>query len=226
MAGCQSPPLPQAALAAMLGCVLGGFQNAGTSTDRPPEPQRQRRRRSPRPARRHADRRRGGGHRRAHPCRPQDGDPADRQGRADPQIRPDHRLRHQRHRAPASTSTCTTAPWATSPATMRWARACATSRWCRRPSARASRAIVRDNGKVGTRNYIGVLSTVNCSASRSASSSPSASRTRSWRDTRTSTASSPSPTAPAAAWPTAARATPPCSGRCGASPSTPISPRS
>ena len=89
-----------------------------------------------------------------------------------------------------------------------------------------SAAIVRGNGKVGTRNYIGILSTVNCSASvsqvhrravpgRGAGAVPERRRR-----------SSPSPTAPAAAWPTAARATPPCSGRCGASPRTPTSPRS
>ena len=42
-----------------------------------------------------------------------------------------------------------------------------TSRWCPRRSARSfQRLSCAANGKVGTRNYIGILSTVNCSASR------------------------------------------------------------
>ena len=52
--------------------------------------------------------------------------------------------------------------------------------------------IVRPNGQVATRNFIGVLSTVNCSATVAPRSA--------WPIIRMSTASSPSRTAPAAVW--------------------------
>ena len=59
---------------------------------------------------------------------------------------------------------CRTARCRSSSATMRWARTCATSRWCLRRRGRAFRAMCARTARPGTRNYIGVLSTVNCSA--------------------------------------------------------------
>ena len=86
----------------------------------------------------------------------------------------------------------------------------------------------RANGQVGTRNYIAVCATVNCSATvirRAAEQRacpPASSAT-----TPTSTASSPSPTAPAAAWPPPAPASTTSSACSGATPPTPTSaPRS
>ena len=120
---------------------------------------------------------------------------------------------------------CRTAPCATSRATTRSAPTCAPiDDGARGASGPRSRATCARNGKVGTRNYIGVLSTVNCSATRLEVHRRALPDARCWRSTRTSTASSRSPTAPAAAWPTAARATPPCSARSGASPGTRTSP--
>ena len=67
--------------------------------------------------------------------------------------------------APAIGCTSTTSRCATSRATIVSPRAQRTTRSCRRSCARHSKAIVRPNGKAGTRNYIGILTSVNCSAS-------------------------------------------------------------
>ena len=97
------------------------------------------------------------------PAGPQDRDARRRAGRAGAPLQPDHRLRHARHRAPASTCTCTTSRWATS---QRDYAFCVADR--SRPSSSPSPAtflgIVRADGRVATRNYIGILTSVNCSA--------------------------------------------------------------
>jgi altronate hydrolase len=67
----------------------------------------------------------------------------------------------------------------------------------------------RANGDVGTRNYIGILTSVNCSATVAKFMASSTT-------TRKSTASFPSCTAPAAPWTRMARATRSCGGRSGA----------
>ena len=126
----------------------------------------------------------------------------------------------------ASTSTCTIAACASSPATTpsgQDVRPIAMVPEAERPLVRRLRARQRQgrHAQLYRHPVDGELLGLGL-----ASSSPSASRPRCWRSTRTSTASSRSPTAPAAAWPTAARATPPCSGRCGASRRTRTSPRS
>ena len=79
----------------------------------------------------------------------------------------------------------------------------------------------RANGQVGTRNYIAVCATVNCSATviRRAAEQVMASGILA-RLSRTSTASSPSPTAPAAAWRPPGRASTTCSACSGATPPT------
>ena len=90
----------------------------------------------------------------------------DPRGRTRPPLQPDHRLREPRHRARASTSTSTTSRCGASTATTRSAPTRS------RPSTCGTPAIVhghlaRDGpnaGKVATRNYLGILSTVNCSA--------------------------------------------------------------
>ena len=79
----------------------------------------------------------------------------------------------------------------------------------------------RANGQVGTRNYIAVCATVNCSATvirRAAEHGHGLRHPRA--TTPTSTASSPSPTAPAAAWPPPAPASTTSSACSGATPPT------
>ena len=95
------------------------------------------------------------------------------------------------------------------------------------PEARATfEGFRRGNGKAGTRNYIGILTSVNCSASVARFMAEAVSRSGILAAiSRTSTASSRSSTAPAAAWPARARATRRWSARNGATPATPTSPR-
>ncbi len=59
------------------------------------------------------------------------------------------------------------------------------------PDANAppSMGIVRDDGRVATRNFVGILSTVNCSATVVARASPTGSRPSGWPSFPTSTAS-------------------------------------
>ena len=85
-------------------------------------------------------------------------------GRARPQVRPDHRLRVASRFPPGRWSTSITSR-----------RTCLSATTPSRPSGRSSRGptaadvrgYLRPDGRVGTRNYIAVISTVNCSASTS-----------------------------------------------------------
>jgi altronate dehydratase len=74
----------------------------------------------------------------------------------------------------------------------------------------------RADGRVGTRNYVGVLTSVNCSATVARLIAEAADRSACWTTIRTSTASSRSPIPRAAAWPVTARASTCCAGPCGA----------
>ena len=87
------------------------------------------------------------------------------QGRAGAQVRPDHRLRHAADRAGrlGAHAQCRDARFRARLSLRR--RRARTTRCCRPNCARPSRAIVRPGGKTGTRNYIGILTSVNCSAS-------------------------------------------------------------
>ena len=111
-----------------------------------------------------AHRRRGAGRRGAHSGRPQGRHPGDRRGRADRQIRPDHRLRQRGHpaRQPRPHPQCRDARLR--PRLRLRRRGQADRHASPRPSAPRFDGFLRANGKVGTRNFIGVLSTVNCSA--------------------------------------------------------------
>ena len=95
-------------------------------------------------------------------ARTQGRDARDPRRRAGAPLQPDHRLRHRATSRPASTCTSTTSRWARSTATTRSAptRSRRSSWTLRRRSWASSRA----DGRVATRNYIGILSTVNCSA--------------------------------------------------------------
>ena len=73
-------------------------------------------------------------------------------------------LRRSRSR-PATGCMSRTSRCAISPATIDLPRALRTTRSCRQSCVRPSKATSRPNGKVGTRNYIGILTSVNCSAS-------------------------------------------------------------
>ena len=84
------------------------------------------------------------------------------QGAAGAPLQPDHRLRHAAASRRASTCTCTTSRWATSSATTRSAPTPSRPQYVEPPAT--FMGIVRADGRVATRNYIGILSTVNCSA--------------------------------------------------------------
>ena len=94
------------------------------------------------------------------------------------------------------------------------------------PEARATfEGFRRANGKAGTRNYIGILTSVNCSASVARFMAEAVTRSGILEQIiPTSTASSRSCTAPAAASPARARATRRWSARSGATPAIPTSP--
>ena len=128
----------------------------------PPASRRRRRHRPLATRRRHDAHRRERHRRRPRPARPQGRDARDPRRRAGQALQPDHRLREPRHRAPASTCTCTTWRWATSSATTRSAPT-RSRRSTSQPPA-TFQGIVRADGRVATRNYIGILSRVNCSA--------------------------------------------------------------
>ena len=85
------------------------------------------------------------------------------------------------------------------------------------PRRRPSMGIVRADGRVATRNYIGILSSVNCSATVARAIADHFSRDTNpkalARLSRTSTAWSRSRTAPAAAWTPTARACRSCAAR-------------
>ena len=83
-------------------------------------------------------------------------------GRADPPLRPDHRLRDRMRSRPATGCTPTTAPWAISPATT--PRASMRSRRAYVDAPATFMGIRRADGRVATRNYIGIVTSVNCSA--------------------------------------------------------------
>ena len=84
----------------------------------------------------------------------------------------------------------------------------------------------RQNGRAGTRNYIGILTSVNCSASVARFAAAAVERSGALADYPKSTASSRSCTAPAAAMPPMARASRSCGARNGATPATRTSPAS
>ena len=88
-------------------------------------------------------------------------------GRADREVRPDHRLRQGRRSRRAtgcmSTIAASARSMARSSATMPSARASCRSTSCPRPQRATFEGFRRANGKVGTRNYIGILTSVNCS---------------------------------------------------------------
>ena len=162
---------------------------------------------------------------RAHHARPQDGGAArsPRASRSSSSARSS--ASPPRTSRPAATSTPTTARSPSSSATTPSPRTRARSSCCR-PRPRATfEGYRRANGKAGTRNYIGVLTSVNCSASVARFMAEAVNALGHSRATiPTSTASSRSCTAPAAASPTRARATRRWSARSGAMPAIPTSP--
>ena len=90
-------------------------------------------------------------------------DARDRQGRAGQALQPDHRLRRRATSPRASTCTCTTSRWASFDRDYAFgADAKPTQYVDARRDVPGHRA--RADGRVATRNYIGILSTVNCSA--------------------------------------------------------------
>ena len=132
---------------------------------RPPAPERQRRHRADRSSAEHRGRRRGP-RRARRASRPAT---RSRPGRSPRASRCASTTRSSASRAPtsrpASTSTPTTSRCRTSPATTRSAPTSGRPRFV--PGGRAGelrRASCAPSGKAGTRNFIGVLSTVNCSA--------------------------------------------------------------
>ena len=96
---------------------------------------------------------------------------ADQGRRPGPQVRPDHRLRRPRHRRRASTSTSTTSKLGTFERDYAF---CAATPAPLPPPAEYRTFMGYDRGpgqpdhlRYGTRNYIAIISTVNCSASTS-----------------------------------------------------------
>ena len=90
------------------------------------------------------------------------------------------------HRAPARTSTRTTASWATSSATMPSAPTPIPTDFIVPPAT--FQGYRRADGRAATRNYIGIVTTVNCSAATSRMIAPSH-RAAARAISRTSTAS-------------------------------------
>ena len=93
---------------------------------------------------------------------PQDRGARDRRRRAGAALQPDHRLRDASRSRPASTCTRTTWRSRRSSARTRSAPACTPTAYVDEPAT--FMGIVRDDGRIATRNYIGVLTSVNCSA--------------------------------------------------------------
>ena len=116
------------------------------------------------------------------PLRPQ----ADAQSRslrrADPSLRPGHRHRHRADSCPAATSTPTTSRSERSAATTAFGATYAPVDFVPEAERRTFMGFRRADGRVGTRNYVAVLASVNCSSSATVPS-PSGSATRAcWRD--------------------------------------------
>jgi altronate hydrolase len=84
----------------------------------------------------------------------------------------------------------------------------------------------RPSGKTGTRNYIGILTSVNCSASVARFAAAAVERSGLLAERPRSMGSSPSFTAPVAATRPMARGSTSCAGRSGATPATRTSPAS
>ena len=130
--------------------------------------------------------------------------PCARSRRAAPSaLQPDHRLRHARHRAPATHVHVHNLAMGDFRARLRLLRRCEADRSTSRSPA-TFQGIVRADGRVATRNYIGILTSVNCSATVARMIA------RSFREpprsvSRTSTAWSRSRTRAAAAWRAKAR---------------------
>ena len=149
---------------------------------------------------------------------------AHRQGPAGPEIRPDHRLCQRGHRARRHihTHNCSFAEFERDYAFAQDAREETLLPAEQRATFEGFR---RGNGKAGTRNYIGILTSVNCSASVARFMAEAVNRSgilarlpqRRRRRLR-------SCTAPAAGWPARARATRRWSARNGATPAIPTSP--
>ena len=110
------------------------------------------------------------------------------------EIRHRDRLRRCATSKPASTCTRTTWRWSSSTATRASARTCARSTTCPKAERATFMGIVRADGRVATRNYIGVLSIGELLGDGRSTRSPSTSRPSGWRRIRTSTASSRSRT--------------------------------
>ena len=131
----------------------------------------------------------------------------DRRGRAGPEIRPDHRLRHGGHPRPASTSTSTIAASTTSPATT-------TSPRPRREERAAAGRAARDLRGLSPRERQGRHAQLHrhpdqrelLGLGRPLHRRRVQPLRHPRRLSRTSTASCPSSRAPAAAWPARARA--------------------
>src|SRR6185312_3392951 len=169
-------PLSRSAIPASLSCSAANCHGAvGTvnspdlrrsahaAARHPLEPGRQRRRRARGSAAEHRDCRGAGHLPQPYPGRAQARDPTDRQRRGGAQIRPDHRLCHDRHRPGEHVHTHNLAMG-------NFARDyafCADARPLS-PLPEAERAtfqgIIRPDGRVATRNFLGILTSVNCSA--------------------------------------------------------------
>ena len=125
---------------------------------------RRRRRHRPSPARRRRQRR---GHHRArpHPGRPQGRDPRHRRRRAGAPLQPDHRLRHaRRSRAGEHVHTHNLDMGRKGDFERDYAFGADVKPRARAAARRRFMGIVRADGRVATRNYIGILTSVNCSA--------------------------------------------------------------
>jgi hypothetical protein len=149
--------------------------------------------------------------------------------RAGAPLQPDHRLRQQADRRRRTRAHAQPRTWARTRADFARDYAFgADVKPARRRREATFMGIKRADGRVATRNYIGVLSSVNCSATAARAIADHFSRRpirRRWRTTPTSTAWSRSPTAPAAAWTPKAWACRSWSARWPATPPMPTSRR-